>query len=266
MPDSEQIPLILSWLQGTLSPAEREELNALLEEGAVDKTELREMEQAWRAAGHLDVPEPGEEMSDRFYAMLERKKAASSPAAGHRRGDMLTEIRRSLTPLWLGIAAGFLLLGILIGSGAAPFRDYRGDIDRLNSELAEMRKVMALSLIDNRSATERLKAVNISSRMPRAEPRIIDALFRTLNNDPNVNVRIAAVEALLPHGSDPGVRSRMVAAIASQESPLVQSALADAMLILQEEGSVEALRELLRREEMDEGLREKIQTTIAKLS
>ncbi|MDZ7773598.1 MAG: hypothetical protein U5K31_12795 [Balneolaceae bacterium] len=104
-----------------------------------------------------------------------------------------------------------------------PFRDGPGELQRLQSEVAQMRQVMMLNLIDNGSATERLKAVNISSELNEPEPRVREALIRTLNRDPNVNVRIAAVDALLMRASDPGVRSALGASIARQDSPRRQA-------------------------------------------
>ena len=129
-----------------------------------------------------------------------------------------------------------------------------------------MREVMMLSLLDNDSATERLKAVNISTDVKSADNRITEALLKTLNNDPNVNVRLAAIEALLHHASNPMAREGLVNAITVQESPIVQAALADAMLILQETKSIEEFRKLLDRNGLDQGVRDKLQTTITALS
>ena len=85
---------------------------------------------------------------------------------------------------------------------------------------------------------------------------MVTALLSTLNNDPNVNVRLATLEALAPLADDPAVRLGLVHSLTRQDSPLVQSALADVMVQLQERRSVKPLRELLRQANLDE-VREK---------
>jgi len=81
--------------------------------------------------------------------------------------------------------------------------------------------------------------------MSSASGRVTTALFKTLNEDSNVNVRLAALEALKPYVADDTVRQQLIASIAYQRSPLVQLALADLMVAIQEKKSVDALRKVL---------------------
>lgn len=270
MNESPHIELITGSLQGTLSPEEQERFEALLDRGEIDLLEVKKMEMTLRQMGKLDTPEPGPEAGARFHRMLEAEKrridAASKSTPQENVPGWLSSLLQPLQTPKLAWGALLLLCGILIGNWAAPVNDYRDQMDELSSEVNQMREVMMMSLLDNDSATERLKAVNISADIPTSEPRITEALLRTLNSDPNVNVRIAAVEALLHHAEDPDVREGLVRSISRQSSPLVQAALADAMLLLQEERSVEEFRNLLEQEEVDVTLRDKLENTIAKLS
>jgi HEAT repeat protein len=124
------------------------------------------------------------------------------------------------------------------------------------------RQNMVLTLISQSSATDRLKAVGYTSELLQADERVIKALLFTLNHDENVNVRLVAVEALSRFAADPGVREGLVRSIAQQESPLVQVALADAMVALNEKRSVAPLRELLRRQGTDMYVKEKLESSI----
>lgn len=266
MNESPYIDLITGSLQGTLSPEEQERFEALLDRGEIDILEVKKMEMTLRQMGKLDTPEPGPEAGARFHRMLEAEKRRLESDPGVEESDWLASLPGLLRTPKLAWAALLLLCGILIGQWAAPVNDYREQMDELSTEMNRMREVMMMSLLDNESATERLKAVNISAEIPRSEPRITEALLRTLNDDPNINVRIAAIEALLHHAEDPAVREGLVDSISRQSSPLVQAALADAMLLLQEERSVEEFRNLLEQEEVEVTLRDKLENTIAKLS
>ena len=77
-----------------------------------------------------------------------------------------------------------------------------------------------LNMLEKESTSERLKAVNLTQGMDNASEKVVEALLQTLNNDPNVNVRLSALEALFPYASNPKVREGLIQSISQQESPL----------------------------------------------
>ena len=110
--------------------------------------------------------------------------------------------------------------------------------------------------------TERLKAISISNQINNADDKIIDALLNTLNNDENVNVRLMAVEALYNYADNPKVRIGLIRSIEKQESPIVQVALADVMVMLQEKRSVSELKKLLEKNNIDKNVEAKLKSSI----
>ena len=77
----------------------------------------------------------------------------------------------------------------------------------LGQEVSDLKELMMLSLLEKESATERLKAVSLTQEMDQASQKVTSALLQTLNNDDNVNVRLAALDALKPYSSDGNVRA-----------------------------------------------------------
>lgn len=140
-----------------------------------------------------------------------------------------------------------------------------GQIDSLSAQIREMKQSMAISLLENPSASERIRAVSYTNEIVKANKQVIDALLETLNDDPNVNVRLVTLEALVKFANQPAVRQGLVQSIANQESPLVQSAIADVMVKLQEKRSVKSFRELLQKPDLNDAIRDKIETSISKL-
>ena len=121
---------------------------------------------------------------------------------------------------------------------------------------------MMLSLLEKESATERLKAVSLTSNIEQASERVTDALIKVLNTDPNVNVRLATLEALMAYASNPEVRIELVKSIASQNSPLVQLALAELMVALHEKSSVNELKKIIEGKATPIEVREKLKESI----
>ena len=132
----------------------------------------------------------------------------------------------------------------------------------LSRQVSDLQELMMLSLLEKGSATERLKAVTLTQEMSDASRKVTDALIQTLNHDENVNVRLAALEALKPYVIDSKVREALVRSIGSQESPLVQISLAELMVGLQEKSAVKEFEKIVESEKTPLEIKEKIRETI----
>ena len=139
------------------------------------------------------------------------------------------------------------------------------EIRELHEQVQELKQTMMLAMLDNPLASERIKAVSYTSEIKRVDRRVIDALLATLNNDPNVNVRLSTLEALAQLGGNPDVRTGLLQSITTQDSPVIQLAIADVMLKLQERRSVNPFKQLLQQKGIDDEVKHKVEETIAKL-
>lgn len=265
MIDEKYIDLVTGYLQNNLSPVEQKKLDSLVESGEIDLLDLNEMEMMAGKMDSLETPEPSSAMRDRFYSMLEEEKQSQNVSWAQQLNVWIDNQKSRFELRYVVYATAIFLTGLLIGDLYAPISNQDEQIDQLTSEVSQMREVMMISLLDNSSPMERLKAVNISSDIRSVDDRVVNALLKTLNNDSNVNVRVAAVEALVSHASNPSARTGLIHSIASQESPIVQAALADAMLTLQESQSVDEFKKLLAKDELDANVRNKLENTIAEL-
>jgi hypothetical protein len=161
------------------------------------------------------------------------------------------------------IIAGFAA-GYMVNKPATSYAD-RQKVDSLSTQVHEMRELMMLSLLENPSASERIKAVGYTSEINQVNAKMINALLATLNNDPNVNVRLMTLEALMHYADNTMVREGLVQSIVQQESPLVQSAMADAMIKMQEKRSIQSFKKLLEQKQLNSQVRTKIEQTISRL-
>ncbi|MEX0660469.1 MAG: HEAT repeat domain-containing protein [Balneolaceae bacterium] len=268
MMDETYTDLIVGHLQGTLTSTEEEQFNILLENGRIDSSELKQLEKTYLEMGSLEAPElsSNSKLHGRFYSMLEEEKAAQSAKVTSLSTVWIQRLQHGFSQYKIGYAAAIFIAGLLAGNLFDLSGSQNQKIDNLTTEVYQMREIMMMTLLENDSSSDRLKAVNISSELPRTDDRVAKALLQTLNNDPNVNVRIAAVDALTNHASNPNVRSGMIDAITQQESPLVQIALADAMITLQENGAVDQFKKLLEQDDMNYNVRDKIEHTILALN
>lgn len=265
---------LVDYLSRQLSAPEHEALAAHLAGCADCRDELQAVERVWHTLGQAPVPAPGPQARPAFYAMLASFKEELETTPDYSLWGLWAWLRALPIPrpaLRLAYSLGLLAMGVLGGywlnSGPKPAAADQQQLAALAAQVGEMRQMMLLSLIDNPSATERLRAVGYTKELPDPNARVVNALLSTLNQDPNVNVRLATLDALTPLAqADATVRLGLVHALARQESPLVQAALADAMVQLQERRSVPPLRRLLKQANLDDRVKSKIEQSIQTLS
>ncbi|SEO63499.1 zf-HC2 domain-containing protein [Mucilaginibacter sp. OK283] len=257
------------YISNELTAAERDEFEKHVSDCQGCMRELAEMQQVWALMGNMQAPEPGAHMELKFKAMLDTYKESveeSKPAFS---------IKEQIARLWQWqqrrpLAYSMLIVLVSFGAGYLAFRGSTAgkqdeQLKDLTSQVHELKQTMMLAMLENPSASERIKAVSYTSEIKHADKEVIDALFATLNNDPNVNVRLSTLDALTQLAAHPEVRQGLIASIVQQDSPLLQSAIADVMLKLQEKKSVNSFKELLKQKGLNPGVKDKIKQTITQL-
>ena len=276
------------WWDDQLTNEERAELKTHLDECEDCRQEFAANLEVWELMGRLPVPEPSGDMQASFNAVLSRFKESVGEPAGMRSAGFGGFLQLFRLQPWLATAFSLLLIAGGGGLGYAIRRPAQGTMtaatatsatsdaaqpvsDRqqlaaLSTQVHEMREMMMLSLLQNPSASERMRGVSYTSDIKNVNPGMADALLATLNNDPNVNVRLTTLEALTHFANDPRVREGLVQSILQQDSPLVQSALADVMLKLQEKRAVKSFKKLLKQKDLNGMVKTKIEQTISRLT
>jgi HEAT repeat protein len=144
-------------------------------------------------------------------------------------------------------AAAVLVVGVVIGRqsiGGVPPPATESQLAELRQELRDMRQMVTLSLLQQQSASERLKGVTWTGQIDEPDNEVTNALLMALTTDPNVNVRLASIDALRRFGGRAAVRRGVLDALPRQVSPLVQIALIDFVVEVNGREATEALRRL----------------------
>ncbi len=213
------------------------------------REELEELSAVWTRLGVILREQPSGRLREGFYAMLEEaKREADAKEARREPGHIRGLLKGLLTTRKPVHVFGFSLALLVVGIGAGYFLREAGTADRtaaLHRELQDMRRTVALSMIDRPLASDRLEGVGMSARLDSPDRKTLKALVDTLDGDPNVNVRLAAVDALYLFRNDPGVKDSLVRSLGKQGSPLVQVALIDLLVEIRERRAADALRKLI---------------------
>jgi hypothetical protein len=148
-----------------------------------------------------------------------------------------------------------LALGLAVGRFTAAPASPAAEIDVMRQELRDLRHMVTLSLMQQQSATDRLKGVSWTGQIDAPRNDIVQALLDALANDPNVNVRLASLDALERFADRDVVRRAAVDAVQTQMSPLVQIALIDFIVKTGERNSLDVLKKIADDPQVHEAVR-----------
>ncbi len=253
--------LLLKYNRGEATQADIAAIEQLIERNAIQLSDLKDVTSLDERLMSMESPTPSTHLDDQFYATLAMAKAKQPKSTSYGWFPFSPWIQKlafaSLTFI-LGITAGYFLM-----PRATPQQD---ELATLTQEVSTLKEMMMLSLLEKESATDRLRAVSLSQELDQSSQKVTSALMKTLNNDDNINVRLAALEALKVYGNDSNIRKQLIESISQQDSPLVQIALAEVMAALQEKSSVQEFEKLLQDEntpaEVKSRIRERIEVLI----
>lgn len=246
--------LVAKYNEGLADPSEVLHLEQLIEEGRVELTQLRNLDKLEEQLIGIEAPATSLAMDDKFYAMLSKEKKKQESSIGF------------TMPSWSWLAPRFAFAMVILIAGFAGGYLFNGrknsDVEILTQQVAILKETMMLSLLEKESASDRLKAVSLTTEMDQVSKKVSEALIQTLNNDPNVNVRLAALEAIAPYSKDAKVREELVRSISRQDSPLIQVALAELMGTIQEKKSVREFDKILKDEKTPQEIKNRIKESL----
>ncbi len=169
-----------------LSESEKATVNLHVASCEECKTALHEIMSFWNITAALPEPEVPAGMKQRFMTALEsyqQKQLSHSNGFSNWKERLRTLISSIVTPRF-GYGLAMLLIGVIATTVFFTTKNKAGeDVQQLSSQVKEMREMLALSLLEHPSASERLRAVSYVEEIDTVDARVKDALLTTLNND-----------------------------------------------------------------------------------
>jgi len=202
----------------------------------------------WHRLGDLPVPEPGLALHARWHATF----ASLVP---ERRSGMFWQ---------LAFAMACLVIGVLVGVNLPGRNNARNNVEL--AEVAKLREMVALSLLQQQSASERLRGVDYTGNLQTMQPEVVAALIQAVAHDANVNVRLAAIDALSKVATHPGVVESLTRSLPQQDSPMVQAELIDYLINAHDRHAVGTLEQLAARPDLNPAVLERTHYALQQLS
>ncbi len=202
-----------------------------------------------------DRKPPGS-IKEKFLSELNQEKAKLESQGS-------IKMHASKKQIWLynpmsQLAAGLAILitGLFLGFLMNNRPQDTVEVAQLKNEVLDMKQMLFHAKLDQASASQRIMAVNYTQDFNEADKQVMEALVHTMNNDDNINVRMASMHALSKFSNESYVREALVQSLRLQEDALLQITLINILVEIQEEDAIQVMRELLDKEETIEAVKQ----------
>ena len=255
--------LLPEYLEGRLDYAREKMVEEHLEKCSLCKRELSELELLFKAFENEKEIEPWASLDTEFEKMLRKEKYKITGELK----TILVENKKRTSPLQnlLKIAAvlSLLLCSYLLGKFHQTGEPIKAISE--NDDLENQEKEM-LALLNNSSASKRIKGVFYMEELFNPDPEIIEALAQTMLNDENENVRLAAVEALFRFTASEEVKNVFIDALKTEKAPVVQIAIIQTLVRIKEKKAAEPMEDLLEKKSTKTFVKEQIEALLPSIT
>ena len=250
----------------------RAEQKKIVERHLESCVECSEVAGLWKKLAQIPDEQPSAAGRERFEAMLQAYQTGRGDEGVKRHArdegayvwSVFQWLRSPVGAVAWSIA--LVALGTYLGLQLGGARTNSQDLAAMHTELTNMRQMVALSMLQQQSASQRLEGVTWTRREGQLDPQVLAALMHTLRYDASVDVRLAALDALSRHAGQPLVKKTVVDALQEQQSPLVQVALIDQLVEWRDVEAAPGLQKLRQMPDVNPTVRQRADWAISKLN
>ena len=209
------------------------------------KQELEFIQHFWSPTSQVTEELPSSELSNNFYSMLDKAKKAQQPVHLNKNKSTFFEIIENFFQprpvLQFATVLMVFTLGYYLHQPVDKVQDTA--MASLQKEVRSLNSMVALSMIQKSSASERLTGVAYSKQSDEQDQTMTIALIELLNSDSSTAVRLAVIDAVNARGSVINLQDQLVDSIPKQSSALVQMGL---IRLILERGSEQSKHQVMK--------------------
>jgi len=237
---------MIDYLDKSLAESECQDIEKHLETCERCLDELKDTQQVLKLISNSEMIKPDDSLRINFYHMLHSEIKKS--------GESTLSIHKTVAPWYSSpryrIAAGIALLicGTFIGmliNGGFNYSSASNELKQLRSEVLDLKKATMFTMLKEESSSDRIQAVSYAGDLRNPDQNVIDELINTLNNDKNVNVRMAAAYALSKFADQRSVSDSLVKSLSHQSDPILQVTLINILAERKEKSALRPIQEII---------------------
>lgn len=244
----EEVELnMIDYLDKNLEESIRQEIEKHLEVCERCLDQVSNSQQVLNIISKDEMVKPDDSLRINFYHMLQSEI---------KKVDERTNLsfRKPLIPWYtlsryrIAAAIALLISGTFIGLFIRTEMNdsyASNELKQLHTEVLDLKKTTMFSMLRGESTSDRILAVSYAGDIGDSDENIIGVLVRTLNNDKNVNVRMAAAYALSKFADQRAVSDSLVKSLSLQTDPILQVTLINILAERKEKSALRLIQEII---------------------
>lgn len=231
--------------------------------------EVEEIESLFLGLKDIELEEPSENLRKSFYNMI---NSYSLGMDNRIKLPLYEKALRWIDSWWpkrpvvqFAVTVSVLIIGLATGLKMNMKNESEKEIFQFKTDVNQMRQTVMSSLLDQSSVTERIKGLTMTGRLENVDSQFLSTLLLLLNSDSDVNVRLAAINALSKYADNEYVRQELVKSLGLQSSPLVQISLIDLLSSIQEYDSYPTLMRMIENPETNDPVKKRAKKALTRL-
>jgi hypothetical protein len=239
--------LMIDYLDNKLEAEQAGQIEKHLEACEICLDELLGIQEVLGQISMEEMTKPDDSLRINFYHMLhnEIKKSESSRMNQNKQFHQrwfdrdVYRIAAGIALLVTGTFLGMMFYSIISSPGQSK------EMSELRSEVTALRKNAMFTMLKDESSSSRIQAVDYAKEIDSPDENIINVLVKTLNNDKNVNVRMAAAYALAKFTAQRSVCDSLVESLSLQKDPILQVTLINILVEIQEKSAIRPIEQII---------------------
>jgi uncharacterized membrane-anchored protein YhcB (DUF1043 family) len=238
--------LVIDYLENKLETNQAREIEKHFETCEHCLDSMMEIQQVMHALSKDKMAEPDDSLRINFYHMLHneiKKKKERSPLSLQKR----TSWWHNLNLLRIAAGIALLICGTFIGAminSRLRSKSQEVELSQLQAEVSSMKQAAMFTMLKDESSSYRIQGINYTDEIQKPDDNVIEALLMTLNNDKNVNVRLAAAFALAKYAEKRSVCDSLVKSLSVQTEPILQITLINILVERDEKSALKLIQQI----------------------
>lgn len=253
--------LIPDYLDGLLDSESKAQFEAKLSQNNELAKELEAYKKLMEAFKTEPLVAPSKNLLAGFEKMLEEEKQNQVKVVTLNSVDK----KRWFHSIPRVAASIILLIGAFIAGRFMQQNENQVQLAEVETEALEYKEAALFSLLENESASKRIRGVELIKEFEKPDEQIVAALGEKMLKDENTNVRLSALEALSSFSYSDQVKDVFIEALKSEKNPSMQVAIIEMLVQLQEKKAVEPMKRLLEEEETQPFIKDQINLALPKI-
>ncbi|NQY34596.1 MAG: HEAT repeat domain-containing protein [Alteromonadaceae bacterium] len=247
-----------------------DEMQNLLNNDVELQNELHFIEQFWQNNAE-QAAKPSDKMDADFYQMLSRAQAAQSDSISIKcentiqpKTSLLSSLKHIFTPKPLMQFASLSLVFVIGFNVNQPQQmSNNADFNGLKQQVSSLNTLLAISMLQKKSASERLTGVAYSKQSDLSDPMLIRQLIDLLESDNSTAVRQAIVKTLAEQDVFQDSESELLSLALREKNTLVQIELFQLLINKGTPTTIKLILEQLKKQDTQPEIQQFIQSKLA---